>query len=156
MSPKNLKHLASASKIISILLVGLLLVQTHTKTSTEKEALVVVDTPRQKTAQAPTNASILPATPDAFHHSIIDNNLFCLLGWRPPRPREPYHLIGTIIPTDGKTRAQAILQATTGNTTHTVSLRKTLEDFILIDIQPKQVTLEKDGKQRTLKLNSVS
>lgn len=89
-----------------------------------------------------------------FYRTIIDNNLFRPLGWRPPRPREPYRLIGTIIPTDGKTGAQAIFQTTRGNTTYTVPLGDTLDtDTTVIDIQPKQVTLEKAGKQRTLKLN---
>ena len=31
----------------------------------------------------------------AYYRTIIDNNLFCPLGWTPPRPVEPYRLIGT-------------------------------------------------------------
>ena len=76
------------------------------------------------------------------------------MGWRPPRPKEPYRLIGTIIPTDGKTVAQAILQTTRGNMTYTVMRGDTLDaDTTVIDIQPKQVTFEKTGQQRVLKLN---
>ena len=91
-----------------------------------------------------------------FYRTIIDNNLFRPLGWRPPRPREPYRLIGTIIPTDGKIGAQAILQTTRGNTTYTVTTGDTLDaGTTVIDIQAKQVTLEKAGKQRTLKLNTA-
>ena len=37
-----------------------------------------------------------------FYHTIIDNNLFRPLGWTPPRPQEPYRLLGTIIPIDAK------------------------------------------------------
>lgn len=45
-----------------------------------------------------------------FYRTIIDNNLFRPLGWTPPRPREPYRLLGTIIPTDAKTPPKAIIQ----------------------------------------------
>ena len=92
-----------------------------------------------------------------FYRTIVDNNLFRPLGWRPPRPREPYRLIGTLLPTDGKSEAQAILQGTTAGRTYTVSLGETLDtDTILVDIQPKQVTLEKAGVRRTLHLNATS
>ena len=40
---------------------------------------------------------------EAFYRTIIDNNLFRPLGWTPPRPIEPYRLIGTILPIDAKT-----------------------------------------------------
>lgn len=89
-----------------------------------------------------------------FYSTIIDNNLFRPLGWRPSRPKEPYRLIETIIPTDGKTFAQAILETTRGNMTYTVTRGDTLDaDTTVIDIQPKQVTLEKIGQQRVLKFN---
>jgi nucleoid-associated protein YgaU len=91
-----------------------------------------------------------------FYRTIIDNNLFRPLGWRPPRPTEPYRLIGTIIRTDEKIGAQAILQTTHGNTTYTVTRGDTLDaNTTVIDIQAKQVTLEKAGEQRTLKLNTT-
>ena len=91
-----------------------------------------------------------------FYKTIIDNNLFRPLGWRPSRPKEPYRLIGTIISTDGKTVAQAILQTTRGNMTYTVMRGDTLDaDTTVIDIQPKQVTLEKTGQQRGLRLNPI-
>ena len=44
-----------------------------------------------------------------FYPTIIDNNLFRPLGWTPPRPVEPYRLLGTILPTDEKTPPQAII-----------------------------------------------
>ena len=41
--------------------------------------------------------------------------------------------------------------------TYTVSLGETLDtDATVVDIQPKQVTLEKAGVQRTLHLNTTS
>ena len=89
----------------------------------------------------------------AFYLTIVDNNLFRPLGWTPPRPREPYRLLGTLIPTDGKHTAQAILHRTATRTTYIVTICDTLDaDTTLIDIQPKQVTLEKAGQRRTLTL----
>jgi len=91
-----------------------------------------------------------------FYRTLIDNNLFCPLGWTPPRPRNPYRLLGTILPTDGNTPKQAILERTAARRTYTVSLGETLDkDTIVIDIQPKQVTLEKAGVRRTLRLNTT-
>ena len=45
-----------------------------------------------------------------FYKTITHNNLFRPLGWRPPRPIEPYRLIGTIIFTDDKIKTQAIIK----------------------------------------------
>ena len=87
-----------------------------------------------------------------FYRTIIDNNLFRPLGWRPPRPKEPYRLLGTILPTHGDPKA--ILQATTKNKIHTVTRGDKLDaDTTITDIQAKQVTLERAGQQRTLKPN---
>ena len=88
-----------------------------------------------------------------FYTTIIDNNLFRPIGWRPPRKKEPYRLIGTIFPTDGKTPPQAILQAIAGNQMHIVFTGDKLDkDTIVIDIQSKRVTLENAGHQRRLTL----
>ena len=91
-----------------------------------------------------------------FHRTIVDNNLFRPLGWTPPRPQEPYRLLGTLIARDADTPARAILQGTNARTTHIVTVGETLNtDTLVVDIQPKQVTLEKDGHQRTLHLNTI-
>ena len=92
-----------------------------------------------------------------FYQTIVDDNLFRPLGWRPPHLPYPYRLLGTRTPTDGKSQAQAILQSTTAGRTYTVSLGETLDpDTTVVDIQPKQVTLEKGGVRRTLHLNTTS
>ena len=89
-----------------------------------------------------------------FYRTIIDNNLFRPLGWTPPRQRYPYRLLGTLIPKDRNIPKKAVLQATVGNTTHTVHIGEGLGEYTLTDIQPKQVILEKDGEVQTLKLNT--
>ena len=91
-----------------------------------------------------------------FYRTILDNNLFRPLGWKPARPREPYRLLGTLIPCDGKSKAQAILQKNPAGKTYTVTIGDQLDaDIIVIDIQTKQVTLEKAGRRRTLTLNTT-
>ena len=88
-----------------------------------------------------------------FHRTIIDNNLFRPLGWTPPRPKEPYRLIGTILPRDENTPPKAIIETTAGNKTYSVTIGENLDPHTeVVDIQPKQVTISTDGKQRTLKL----
>ena len=90
-----------------------------------------------------------------FYRTIVDNNLFRPLGWRPPRPREPYRLLGTLLPNDGETPPQAILQSTTARTTYIVRIGDKLDKATTVtDIQPKQVTLKTNGKHRTLGLNT--
>ena len=93
---------------------------------------------------------------ETYYRTIIDNNLFRPLGWTPPRPIEPYQLLGTILPTDEKIPPQAIIQVSTaGNKTHIVSIGDTLDaDTKIVDIQSKQATLDCAGQQTILKLDT--
>ena len=101
-------------------------------------------------------SSTLPPLQSDFYRTIIDNNLFRPLGWTPPRPKEPYRLLGTIVSPDADTPPQAILQTTIGNTTRIVTTGEKLDtDTKVVDIQPKQVILSTKGQQRTLKLNAA-
>ena len=90
----------------------------------------------------------------SFKRTIIDNNLFRPLGWTPPRPTEPYRLIGTILPrSETHTPPKAILQTTAGHQTYIVTLGSNIDaNTQVVDIQSKQVTLSTQGRQRTLML----
>ena len=119
--------------------------------------------PIQPPTQTPTPQSPAPrfsrTTPEfdseAFKRTIIDNNIFRPLGWTPPRPVEPYRLLGTIIPTNAKTAPKAIIQNTVRNQIHIVTTGDTLDtDTLVTDIQTKEVTLKKNGQQRHLTLKS--
>ena len=156
----HLKHIAIAAGI-GIVLLGLTLLTHALLTPLIRDEPVTVNTQKSKPTKRARGYLQVPASSETddfqdsdFYGTIIDNNLFRPLGWRPPRPREPYRLIGTILPTDGITDARAILQTTRGNTIHTVTQGDTLDgDTTVIDIQSKQITLEKAGQQRTLKFN---
>ena len=92
---------------------------------------------------------------EAFKRTIIENNLFRPLGWTPPRPIEPYRLIGTILPRSENTPRKAIIQSTAGNTTYIVFSGERLDaDTEVVSIASKQVVLSTNGQQRTLKLPS--
>lgn len=93
---------------------------------------------------------------ESFYRTIIDNNLFRPLGWRPPRRVEPYRLLGTVLPTDDRTSPTAILQTTAGNQTYIVMTGELLDASTeVVEIKPKQVTLETGGQRRTLKLTAT-
>ena len=92
---------------------------------------------------------------ESFYRTIIDNNLFRPLGWTPPRPIEPYRLIGTVLARDRNRPLQAIIKTTAGNQTHIVTTGETLDTQTRVtEIQHKQVTLETNGQPRTLRLPS--
>ena len=93
---------------------------------------------------------------EAYYRTIIDNNLFRPLGWTPPRPKEPYRLLGILLPRDAHTPPKVIIKSTAGNQTHIVTIGESLDASTeVFSIEPKQVTLETDGQRRTLKLTTT-
>ena len=161
MFPKHLKHIAIACGISFILLFLFLLPHTQTQSPVPTDEKVTVTPhhrPRAGSSRLPRSVEQPARFQDStFYRTLIDNNLLRLLGWTPPRSKEPYSLIGTITPTTGKTVSpQAILLATAGNKTHIVTIGEKLDkDTKVTDIRPRRSTLEKDGQPRTLKLNTA-
>lgn len=160
---KHLKHIKIAYKSSVVSLCLILLTQTQPATQSDKK--VIVNTPRRGTI-APSSEHRQPPIysqetdvrfqDSDFYRMIINNNLFRPLGWQRSRSRETYRLLGTLIPNDGQTKTQAILQSTTTRTTYIVSIGDTLDmDTTVTDIQPKRVALEKAGVLRTLHLNTT-
>jgi len=127
--------------------------QTHTEEETAQHQIVerdVSETPEKNRE----DRALQQFQKTDFYRTIIENNLFRPLGWTPPRPKEPYRLIGTLIPRDDTTPPRAFLQTTTGNITHIVSPGDKIDDHTkVVEIQNKQVTLSTNGKQRTLRLH---
>jgi hypothetical protein len=92
---------------------------------------------------------------EAFYRTIIDNNLFRPLGWTPPRPVEPYRLVGTRIGRDDNTPAQAILEKTGSHSPLIVSIGDMLDASTeVVGVAGKSVVLETAGKKRTLRLQA--
>lgn len=159
MSPKPLKTIVFISIGVFSILSWFLLTRAA---PTPKEVLKVAHltemypgapVPQQTTRSQNTLTSF--PTSD-FYRTIIDNNLFRPLGWRPPRPQEPYRLIGTILPKYTDAPPKAILQTTTGKKLYTVSIGEKLNaDTTITDIQLKQITLSTQGKNKTLHLSTI-
>ena len=148
---RYLKYIAILPLLILAILLGLLYISMYTQRHP------MIPTVTVGPSEVP-NASIAETqqTPPDFYRTILDNNLFHPLGWRPSRPREPYRLLGTLIPCDGKSKARAILQKNTAGKIYTVMIGDTLDtDTTLIAIQSKQVILEKRGQRRILALNTT-
>ncbi|MCY3739813.1 MAG: hypothetical protein OXH00_02200 [Candidatus Poribacteria bacterium] len=154
-----LKSLAIAFGMGIILILPLLFANTQHLPSTPRNKTVKVSTPPSTTKRPQLTKDKdreVRFQQTKFYRTIIDNNLFRPLGWSPARPKESFRLLGTRIPTDGKTPPQAIIQAIQGNKTYMFTTGDTLsKDTTITNIQSKQVTLEKSGRQRTLKLGTT-
>ena len=60
------------------------------------------------------SSSVIDFDSASYYQPIIKYNLFRPLGWTPPRPVEPYRLIGTILPRAANSPPTAIIQTTAG------------------------------------------
>lgn len=151
MLKRYLKYIAISALLILAILLGFLY------RSTYAQRHPMISTITVNTSEVPDMSTAnTQQTPPDFYRTIIDNNIFRPLGWSSPRPKETYRLIGTLIPCDGKSQAQAVLQKNPTGRTYTVTIGDQLDaDIIVIDIQTKQVTLEKAGQRRTLTLNTT-
>lgn len=122
--------------------------------STPKKVYVIHNIERKKSVKKNEKlyAHLKPKPVDPqerFFQTILENNLFAPLGWKPIAAVPTYRLIGTHVPTNRKIEATAVLQDTAkeGNL-RVVSIGTKLGgDTVVFDIQSKQVVL-KNGKQR--------
>ena len=151
MLKRYLKYIAISALLILAILLGFL----YRSRDTQRHPMIPTVT--VGISEVPdTSIAETQQTPPDFYRTILDNNLFHPLGWRPTHPREPYRLLGTLIPCDGKSKAQAVLQKNPAGKTYTVTIGDTFDtDTTLIDLQSKQVILEKRGQRRTLTLNTT-
>ena len=125
---------------------------------------ILMNPPIHPRTQPPTPKSPAPrfslTTPEfdveTFKHTIIDNNIFRPLGWTPPRPVEPYRLIGTLLPRDANRPAEAVIESTSGKLISIVSVGEPLDtETKVVSIESKSVVLESGGVRRTLRLSPV-
>ena len=90
---------------------------------------------------------------EAFKRTIIDNNIFRPLGWTPPRPVEPYRLLGTKLSLDANTPPKAIIQSIAGEKTYIVTTGEPLDALTeVVWVESKSVVVSTDGEHRTLHL----
>lgn len=110
-------------------------------------------------------AGTSPLAPDAvdtleafeqtgFYRTIVENNLFLPLGTAAAKQPARYRLIATTTPTNGDSRSTALIQSIAENEIHIVTIGSKVGEVTIVDIQPKQVAIETDGKQTTLELDN--
>ena len=87
-----------------------------------------------------------------FYRTIVENNLFLPLGTAAPSQPARYRLIATTTSTNGDS-STALIQSIAGNETHVVTIGSKVGEVTVVDIQPKQVAIETDGKLTTLELD---
>ncbi len=95
-------------------------------------------------------SSTTPKTPDEFYQFIIDNNIFRPLGWHPPKKQPDYTLIGTAV-SQHAADSKAFILERRSNRLHIVKIGDILDDVRVKQIQSKQVTLYKKGKDIILR-----
>ena len=101
-----LKSIVIAFGMGIILVLPLLFANTQHLPSTPLNKTVRVSTPRgiiKRSLLTKDREAEVSFQETEFYRTIIDNNLFRPLGWEPERPKEPFRLIGTRTPTDGRT-----------------------------------------------------
>ena len=101
-----LKSIVVAFVMGILLTVALLFANTQRLPSTRPHKIIRGTTPRRTIKRPPLTkdrAAEIPFQENEFYRTIIDNNLFRPLGWKPERQKEPFRLIGTRIPSDAKT-----------------------------------------------------
>lgn len=118
---------------IFLLLVVFAVSETHT------------ETPTQPSAEPPLWKS---SSNSDFYQTIIDNNLFAPLGTvlkKKPVPGANLKRIATMTK-DNPSQAKAILQNIATGEQKTVRVGDTIGGYNVLDIQPKQILIEKDGE----------
>ncbi len=91
---------------------------------------------------------------DAYYQTIIDNNIFRPLNWKPPQRVSRYTLLGTTISTDGSS-AEAYIQERESHQFYTVSVGQQVGNMTVRTIAPKRVTLAGSGEFLTFTLGRV-
>ena len=92
-------------------------------------------------------------SPEDFYRTIVDNNIFRPLGWRPPKKEPEYTLIGTKSYSAGDI-AEAIILERRSNQLKTVKVGETFGKVTVKEIKPRQVILDDKGKEIKLGMSS--
>ena len=91
--------------------------------------------------------------PDSFYQTIIDNNIFRPLNWKPTQKASAYRLLGTTIPSNGDT-ATAYIQERQSGQLYSVKVGDPLGESTVQNITSKRVILTtKNGNTSTLSIS---
>ena len=107
---------------------------------------------RTPTPQPQKQESQQSRTPVDFYQTIIDNNIFRPLNWKPVQQTPDYKLLGTTINTDN-THKTAYIIDTKSNQFHKVTTGDPIRDATVQNITAKRVTLNINKGELILTLN---
>ena len=85
-----------------------------------------------------------------YYRTIVDNNIFRPLGWRPPNKEPEYSFIGTFVGKNGAKSEASVLERRS-NKFYIVSIGDSVGDAVVKEISDKEIILDKDGESITLR-----
>ena len=86
-----------------------------------------------------------------FYRTIVDNNIFRPLGWRPPNKEPEYKFIGTSVDEKNGARSEAYVREQRSNKFYMVTIGDKVGDAVVKEISEKEIILDKDGETITLR-----
>lgn len=89
-----------------------------------------------------------------FYQTIVANNLFRPLGWKPPKEEPEYKLIGTATDTKGN-NSEAFVLERRSNHFYVVKIGDKIGEAVVKDIEDKMISLYKNGELITLNADSM-
>ncbi len=89
-----------------------------------------------------------------FYRTIIDNNIFRPLGWRPPNKEPEYAFVGTSVEKNGR-KSEAYVQERRSNKFYIATIGDKVGDAVVKEIKEKEIILDKDGETITLRRGNM-
>lgn len=85
-----------------------------------------------------------------FYQTIVDNNIFRPLGWKPPNKEPEYSWIGTTVKEDAA-MSQALIRERRSDRLYIAKIGENVGDAVVKEIKEKEIILDKDGETITLR-----
>ena len=90
-----------------------------------------------------------------YYRTIVDNNIFRPLGWRPPKKEPEYEFIGTSVEENGA-KLEAYVNERRSNKFYIATIGDKVGDAVVKEISEKEIILDKDGETITLRGGNMS
>lgn len=90
-----------------------------------------------------------------YYRTIVDNNIFRPLGWRPPNKEPEYEFVGTSVNENG-VKLDAYVNERRSNKFYMVTIGDSVGDAVVKGISDKEIILDKDGETITLRGGNMS
>ena len=86
-----------------------------------------------------------------YYRTIVDNNIFRPLGWRPPNKEPEYKFIGTSVNDKNSAKLEAYVKERRSGKSYFVTIGDKVGDTVVKEISEKEIILDKDGENITLR-----